>query len=90
MADDPRLQSKDLHKGGLISFGVPDKDCRYAKIEILSETKNLREAAVHLFSAIHRLDDSDIEYIAAEPVPKEGIGIAIMNRLEKAAYPALD
>jgi L-threonylcarbamoyladenylate synthase len=35
---------------------------------------------------MHRLDESNIEYIVAESVPEKGIGIAIMNRLLKAAY----
>jgi L-threonylcarbamoyladenylate synthase len=35
---------------------------------------------------MHRLEDSDVEYIIAEPVPEIGIGIAIMDRLRKAAY----
>ena len=87
IAGDPCISSKEQNKGGLISFGVPGKECQFGKVEILSETKDLKEAAVNLFSAMHRLDESDIEYIVAEPVPEEGIGIAIMNRLVKAAYP---
>lgn len=86
IADDPCVEFKDQNKGGLISFGIPNQDCNYAKTEILSESENLREAAVNLFSAMHRLDESNIEYIVAESVPEKGIGIAIMNRLLKAAY----
>ncbi len=88
LADDPCLMDRDHSRGGLISFGIPRAGCRFARTEILSESKNLREAAVNLFSAMHRLDDSDVEYIVAEPVPEKGIGIAIMNRLVKAVYPA--
>jgi L-threonylcarbamoyladenylate synthase len=84
---DPRLRSLDPARAGLISFGEPEKDRGYRKAEILSKEKDLREAAVNLFSALHRLDDSDIDFIVAEPVPRRGIGIAIMNRLEKASYP---
>lgn len=35
---------------------------------------------------MHQFEDADIEYIVAEPVPLEGIGIAIMDKLHKAAY----
>lgn len=87
IADDPCISSKEKARGGLISFGIPDKDCPFAKTEVLSESKDLREAAANLFRVMHRLDESDIDYIVAEPVPEEGIGIAIMNRLVKAAYP---
>lgn len=70
---------------GLISFsGLYDSD--FKVVVKLTENKNLREAAVNLFSAIHTLEESDVEIIVAEPVPEEGIGVAIMDRLRKAAY----
>ena len=56
------------------------------KIEMLTKNKNLKIYAVNLFAAIHRLEESDVAYILAEPVPEEGIGIAIMDKLRKAAY----
>jgi L-threonylcarbamoyladenylate synthase len=90
IADDPCLRYKEQSRGGYIAFGPPGKDCQFARVEVLSEIKDLREAAVNLFSAMHKLDDSNVEYIVAEPVPEEGIGIAIMNRLVKAAYPIKD
>lgn len=87
VVNNPCISFKEQHNAGLISFGVPGRECQFAKVEILSERKDLREAAVNLFSAMHRLDESNVECIVAEPVPEEGIGIAIMNRLVKAAYP---
>ena len=35
---------------------------------------------------MHELQASDVSMILAEPVPETGIGIAIMDRLRKAAY----
>jgi L-threonylcarbamoyladenylate synthase len=87
---DPCLQYKNKDKAGLIAFGEPDNDCGFAKTEVLSPNKDLREAAARLFSAMHNMDESEVEYIVAEPVPEKGIGIAIMNRLLKAAYPDKD
>jgi len=55
-------------------------------IEVLSETGNLKEAALNLFGALHRLEEADIDLIIAESIIEEGIGIAIMDRLRKAAY----
>jgi len=46
----------------------------------------MKEYAANLFAAIHQLEESDVECIVAEPVPETGIGIAIMDRLKKAAY----
>ncbi len=80
---DPKLNTREA---GLISFGTTSEGEHFKKVEILSTTKNLNQAAVNLFSAMHKLEDSDVKFIIAEPVPEEGIGIAIMDRLRKAAY----
>lgn len=51
---------------------------------ILSPTGNLHEAARNLFSYLRELDESNIEIILAEPVPDEGLGMAINDRLRRA------
>lgn len=82
---DKILKKINTKESGLISFtGLYDSD--FKRVVKLTENKNLREAAVNLFSAIHTLEESDVDVIVAEPVPEEGIGIAIMDRLRKATY----
>jgi len=45
------------------------------------------EIAANLFSALHTLeDDENIKQIFIEPVLEIGLGIAIMDRIKKAAY----
>lgn len=66
------LAFKDVPRG----FGV---------VKVLSPTGDLREAAAHLFEALHQLDMLGLEAIYAEPVPEEGLGRAIMDRLRRAA-----
>lgn len=78
-------QPIDRGKAGFISFSNNDV-AGYKFVEYLSRTSNLKEAAVNLFGALHRLEDADVEYIVAESVPEEGIGLAIMDRLNKAAH----
>ena len=78
--------SSNTSNAGLISFGLSKYGHKYKHTVILSENKDLSEAAINLFTAIHQLEDSDADYIVAEPVPETGIGIAIMDRLRKAAY----
>ncbi|MGB3833357.1 MAG: Sua5 family C-terminal domain-containing protein, partial [Mesorhizobium sp.] len=56
-------------------------------VENLSESGDLREAASRLFSALQALDRSGAATIAAEPVPMEGLGEAINDRLSRAAAP---
>ena len=73
---------------GLLSLTVP-ADCHgFAAIEILSESGDLREAAANLFAALRRLDAHGLDLIVARPVPEQGLGRAIMDRLRRAAAPA--
>ncbi len=58
----------------------------YRITRILSPSGDLREAAAHLFEYLHELDRSGAVRIDAQPVPEEGIGIAIMDRLRRASH----
>ncbi|MFA6020650.1 MAG: L-threonylcarbamoyladenylate synthase [Rhodospirillales bacterium] len=51
----------------------------------LSPTGDLVEAASHLFSYLRRLDEPGIKTIAVQPIPKHGLGLAINDRLKRAA-----
>jgi L-threonylcarbamoyladenylate synthase len=75
----------DISNAGIVSF--TGKNIKgYKAVEILSENADLKEAAVNLFGALHRLEEAEIDFIVAEPVPEADIGLAIMDRLRKAAY----
>ena len=52
---------------------------------VLSAKGDLHEAAANLFQAIRKLDKMHLDLILAEPVPEEGLGSAIMDRLRKAS-----
>lgn len=75
---------------GLLAWQNAPRGGDYAAVEILSPGGNLREAASHLFAAMRRLDEAGLDAIIAEPVPEEGLGVAIMDRLRKAAYRSSD
>lgn len=70
---------------GLLAFGKPADDRGFTAIEVLSYRECLREAAANLFAAIRKLDAMQLDYIAARPVPETGLGLAIMDRLRRAA-----
>lgn len=73
-------------KYGYIAFsgdGVTDGP---AIVRVLSKSGNYAEAATNLFGALHDMEESDVDFIVAEPIKEEGIGIAIMDRLKKAAF----
>jgi L-threonylcarbamoyladenylate synthase len=52
---------------------------------ILSNGGNIEEAAQHLFTALREFDKMPIEVIVAEFVPEVGLGMAINDRLRRAA-----
>lgn len=82
----PDITGKDLSKGGLIAWGNPDYASKFKLVEYLSKESRVEEAAINLFNALHNMEAADVEFIVAEPIPEKGIGIAIMDRLKKAAY----
>jgi len=53
----------------------------------LSESGDLTEAAAALFRCLHALDAIGAERIAVAPIPDEGLGRAINDRLRRAAAP---
>jgi L-threonylcarbamoyladenylate synthase len=75
-----RLNVTVAEKGDyLIGFGAIMGD------ENLSSTGDLAQAAAHLFDALHNADASLANTIAVAPIPHEGIGIAMNDRLARAA-----
>jgi L-threonylcarbamoyladenylate synthase len=68
-----------------LAFGpAPGRD---APTLTLSATCNLREAAANLFAHLRVLDASGVDMIAVAPIPEEGLGEAINDRLRRAAAP---
>lgn len=53
----------------------------------LSPNSNLVEAAANLYAALKLLDVSGARTICVSPIPMEGLGIAINDRLKRAAAP---
>ena len=51
----------------------------------LSKNGNLDEAATNLFSMLRTLDKSNAKNIMVAPIPNKGIGVAINDRLKRAA-----
>ncbi|MGD9649905.1 MAG: L-threonylcarbamoyladenylate synthase [Dongiaceae bacterium] len=69
---------------GLLAFGknIPSG---FKAVKNLSESGNLIEAAANLFAHLHELDQMNLNSIAAMKAPNEGLGIAINDRLKRAA-----
>jgi L-threonylcarbamoyladenylate synthase len=56
-----------------------------ASVKNLSERGDLFEAAANLFGYLHELDKGGYKMIAVSPIPNEGLGLAINDRLRRAA-----
>ncbi|MBO9624275.1 MAG: threonylcarbamoyl-AMP synthase [Sphingomonas sp.] len=77
-----RLGATERREGEwLIGFGAVAGD------DTLSPAGDLTEAAANLFDALHRADASPAGAIAIAPIPQAGIGLAINDRLRRAAHP---
>ncbi|MFT9332126.1 MAG: L-threonylcarbamoyladenylate synthase [Acetobacter persici] len=75
---------------GLLAFGpVPLPGA--AVTWNLSPTGNLEDAAARLFSGLRFLDSQqptfDLTGVAVQPIPPQGLGLAIQDRLNRAAAP---
>jgi L-threonylcarbamoyladenylate synthase len=79
--------SLDLRERGF-RVGVAVSSSKYYKAiadVIVEMGEDAREIAKQLFSTLREFDKKGVDVIIAEGVEEKGIGIAIMNRLEKAS-----
>jgi L-threonylcarbamoyladenylate synthase len=83
--DDRRAEPCPGERVGLLAWTAPKGAERYTAVEVLSPSGDLREAAANLFAALHRLDGLQLERLVAYPVPEQGLGIAIMDRLRRCS-----
>lgn len=84
-----RLNAAEVQPGeALLAFGpvLPEGAGKAAAVVNLSETGNLAEAAARFFSALRDLD-KEARTIAVMPIPDQGLGEAINDRLRRAAAP---
>jgi len=77
------LQQHSKKKVGILSFYSPDFP-QAEIVKVLSQNKNLEEAAKVLFASLHALDEANLDLILAERFPEEGLGVSINDRLLRA------
>ncbi len=82
-----RLGARHVEAGeALLAFG-PDVPPHDGPTINLSPEGDLREAAARFFSTLRELDQSGAERIAVMPIPDDGLGEALNDRLQRAAAP---
>ncbi|MBU1084466.1 MAG: L-threonylcarbamoyladenylate synthase [Candidatus Omnitrophota bacterium] len=74
------------------TFGIMAKqehEDRYRgfNVKILGPGRDSRICASRLFSILREFDKEEVDIIIAEGIPEKGLGLAVMNRLRKAAGP---
>jgi L-threonylcarbamoyladenylate synthase len=85
-----RLNVSSVREGeGLLAFG-PMRLHGAGAVLNLSERGDLVEAAANLFAYLRALDRPGLSAIAVMPIPDEGLGEAINDRLRRAAMRKLD
>jgi L-threonylcarbamoyladenylate synthase len=77
----------DLPRGrlGLLCLKTPKGTRGFHDVIALSEQGDLQIAAAQLFAAIRHLDRQSLDVIVALKFPEEGLGVAINDRLTRAA-----
>jgi len=82
-----RLDATSVAPGEvLLAFGA--RTPRGAKeVRWLSRSGDLREAALNLFATLRAIDRPEFSAIAVMPIPQDGLGAAINDRLRRAAAP---
>ncbi len=79
------LKEYTTEKKAILSFTQKYEAENIVAEEILSTDGDLNEAARNLFIALRKLDNSEAEIILVERFPEHGLGLAINDRLERAA-----
>jgi L-threonylcarbamoyladenylate synthase len=82
VSDPAQVPESERAGAALLAFRRPVAG--YRDVRVLSPAGDLREAAAHLFEYLHELDASGAARIDAERLPMEGVGVAIMDRLQRA------
>jgi L-threonylcarbamoyladenylate synthase len=85
-----RINARRVAPGeALLAFGpnLPAGAENAIAVANLSPAGDTEEAAANLFAFLHRLDAAGAAAIACAPVPVDGLGAAINDRLARAAEP---
>jgi L-threonylcarbamoyladenylate synthase len=72
-------------KVGILVFSKLPTALYAQKVEVLSPSGSLEEAAKNLYAALHRLDEANLELIITEKFPDRGLGKTINDKLKRAS-----
>lgn len=78
-------KQKEGLKVGVLATEETKKDYRADVVIACGSRQDLKTVAHTLYDTLRAFNNQDVDIIFSETFPIEGIGLAIMNRLEKAA-----
>ncbi len=79
------LKNVQDKKVGILVFSKVSTALYAQKVEVLSPSGSLEEAAHNLYAALHRLDEADLDLIVTEEFPNHGLGKTINDKLKRAS-----
>lgn len=82
---DELLKANKASRVGVLTFKKAISEVAVDRQIQLSPAGDLQEAARRFFAALRELDAMDVDLILAEPLPEQGLGRAINDRLRRAA-----
>ncbi len=85
MVDDPSLYAHETHIA--IMLFKPSEVEYSGEVFILSNEGDPAAAAARLYETMRRIDRSDLRLIVAERLPETGMGVAVNDRMSRAATP---
>ena len=80
-------KNRPAEPDGAAILALPGHEALYGARHVLplGEGDSAERVAAGLFTALRRLDDEQARVILSEAVDAEGVGLAVMNRLGRAA-----
>ncbi len=75
----------DYKNAALLTFGEDQESHKYKVVINLSPTGNMKEAAKNLYKYLYDLDALNLKCIVAKLLPETGLGMAINDKLKRAA-----
>jgi len=80
-----RLAGGTARRVGILALGDIQPRALPRGVHPVSLGHDLRQAATRYYPALRELEAAGVDLIIACPLPRHGLGLAIMSRLEKAA-----
>jgi L-threonylcarbamoyladenylate synthase len=84
--DAKSFSTEENQRVGLLAWHPVESANKFSGVRRLSDRQDLREAAANLFRYLRELDVLGLDLILAERVPSQGLGAAILDRLERASH----